>query len=63
MIYDESLGAYFAIQIENAVFAFIKYSRHFYKTYNITSIHSNAKKLYLHMFYIKVDTVINMREK
>ena len=34
------------------------YSRYFHLTYNFTSIHSHAKKLYLHMFHI-VDTVFS----
>ena len=44
-----------AVQSKNAVCAFIDHSRYFHKTYTFTSMHTHAKKLYLHMFDI-VDT-------
>ena len=47
-----------AVQRENAVCTFIKHSRYFHRPYNFTSIHSHAKKLYLHMVGI-VDTVFS----
>ena len=49
-----------AKQSKNAVCACIKNSRHFHQTYNFTSIHSHAKKLYFHMIEV-VDTALNMK--
>ena len=44
---------------KNAVCALItEHKRYFHSTYNFTSIHSHAKKLYLHMFD-KVNTVFS----
>ena len=51
-----------AVQSKNAVCAFTKHSRYFHSTYYFTSIHSHAKKLYLHMFDI-VDTAFDFERK
>ena len=46
-----------APESKNAVCAFIKQSEYFHVTYDSTSIHSHATKLYVHMFDI-VDTAL-----
>ena len=53
-----SPGACAALQSKNAVCAFIKHSRYFHLMHNYISIHSHAKKLYLHMSDI-VDTAFS----